>query len=289
MVSRYACSMTSPRFFWPSLGRAFAHIWHPRMLLLTLLPFLISGVLAVAMYYFFWGDAIALVKRLLDDSSLLQAAYHWMSAIGLTNANAFLAPLIVVGLSVPMLIVLSLLCVSLLAMPQALRFVSDRRFAALDKRGQSALVQSAASSFAWTAIAVLVLVLSIPLWLIPPLVMVIPPLIWGWLTYKVMSFDALAEHATAEERRNVIDNHKTVLLTMGVLTGFIGAAPSLLWAAGSITVVVLFPLISVISLWLYTLGFVFTALWFVHYCLAALADHRGQQQALDAAFPSVSS
>ena len=42
---------------------------------------------------------------------------------------------------------------------------------------------------------------SLPLWLIPPLVLVVPPLIWGWLTYRVFSFDVLSLHASRDERR----------------------------------------------------------------------------------------
>jgi hypothetical protein len=244
----------------------------------------ICGILALVAYYYFWGDAIAGLKSALDSWHLLQTAYGWLDWMGLHNANAFLAPLIIVGLTVPILVVLSLLVVSLLALPQALSFVSSRRFAKLERKGKSAMIQSAANSFGWTALALLALIVSIPLWFIPPLIMIVPPLIWGWLTYKVMSFDALAEHASAQERRVLVSNHRTSLLAMGITTGLIGAAPSLLWV-GSIATVILFPLISLISLWLYTVGFVFTALWFVHYCLAALEDERGQRSAMDA-FPA---
>jgi Etoposide-induced protein 2.4 (EI24) len=273
--------MKNTTLFWPSLGRALAHIWHPRMLLLTLLPFVLCGVLLLGVYFLFWESAVAAIKVGLDSSQMLQTAYGWLAWMGFKNANAFLAPLLVVAFSVPPMVVLSLLVVSLLAMPQALKFVAERKFPSLERRGKSVLVQSAISSLGWTLIALLALLCSIPLWFIPPLFMVLPPLIWGWLTYKVMSFDALADHATSEERRSVISNHKTSLLTMGIVTGLIGAAPSLLWV-GSIATVILFPLISLIALWLYTVGFVFTALWFVHYCLAALEDERGINQSMQA-------
>lgn len=272
------------KLFWSSFGRAAAHIWHPRMLLLTMLPFVICGMLALLGYYFFWESSIAAVKAFLDNSELLQSGYGWLAWMGIKNANAFLAPLMIVALIVPILVLLSLIVVSLLALPQALKFVADRRFASLERKSQGAFIQSAFSSLGWTGVAVIAMIASIPLWFIPPLFLVLPPLIWGWLTYKVMSFDALAEHASADERRRVIQNHKPQLLAIGVITGYIGALPSLLWVM-SIATVILFPLISLFSVWLYTLGFVFTALWFVNYCLAALEDERGQNKAMEA-FPS---
>jgi hypothetical protein len=118
-------------------------------------------------------------------------------------------------------------------------------------------------------LALLALAVSIPLWLLPPLVLVLPPLIWGWLTYRVMAFDALAEHASAQERREILKTHRLSLLGMGVFCGFLGAAPSLIWASGALfaaAFVILVPL----AIWIYMLVFAFSSLWFAHYGLAAL-------------------
>jgi hypothetical protein len=121
------------------------------------------------------------------------------------------------------------------------------------------------------------IVLSIPLWFVPPLVLIVPPLIWGWLTYRVLSFDVLAEHASPEERRELMREHRWPLLAMGVIAGYLGAAPSMLWAI-SATLLIFAPLLIVISIWLYTLVFAFSALWFAHYALAALQRLRRDRQ-----------
>jgi hypothetical protein len=123
------------------------------------------------------------------------------------------------------------------------------------------------------AVALLLLVLSLPLWLIPPLALVLPPLIWGWLTYRVMSFDVLAEHASASERKQLMLERRWPLLAIGICTGYLGAAPALLWAVSAATLV-LAPLLVVASLWLYTLVFAFSSLWFAHFALAALQQLR---------------
>jgi hypothetical protein len=126
-----------------------------------------------------------------------------------------------------------------------------------------------------TVLAVVALVVSIPLWLVPPLVLVLPPLIWGWLTYRVMAFDALAEHASTEERRAILRRHRTSLLGIGVLTGYLGAAPSLVWASGVVFAAAFFILVP-LAIWIYTLVFAFSSLWFAHYCLAALERLRSE-------------
>ena len=84
--------------------------------------------------------------------------------------------------------------------PALTRLVAERRFPALEQKQGASFFGSVARSLGLTLLALLALVVSMPLWLIPPLVLILPPLIWGWLTYRVMSFDALAEHASREER-----------------------------------------------------------------------------------------
>jgi hypothetical protein len=91
----------------------------------------------------------------------------------------------------------------------------------------------------------------------------------------VMTYDVLAEHASKQERIELMRRYRFPLLGMGVLTGAMGAAPSLVWASGALfaaAFVILIP----IAVWIYTLVFVFSALWYVHFLLAALSDMRSE-------------
>ena len=121
--------------------------------------------------------------------------------------------------------------------------------------------------------ALAALVLTLPLWLIPPLALLLPPLILGWLTYRVMAHDVLAEHADAAERAALLREHRAPLLAIGVTCGYLGAAPSLIWAFG-VLALPMAPLLLPVYVWLYTLVEVFAALWFAHYMLAALDARR---------------
>ena len=94
-----------------------------------------------------------------------------------------------------------------------------------------------------------------------------------------MAYDALVDHASAEERREIFRRHRGSLLTIGVLSGYLGAAPSLLWASGAMFIAMA-PLLVPVAIWLYTLVFAFSSLWFAHYCLAALEQLRKQNNAL---------
>lgn len=268
-----------------SCGRAAAYCLHPRVILLSLLPLLLSGALALLLGWFYWETAVALVRAQLEAWSLVGSALDWLSAVGLDGLRAMLAPLIVVALAVPLLVVVSLLIVALVMMPKLVDLVAARRFPALERRHGEPLWRSMLASLGAALAALFALLVTVPLWLIPPLVLLIPPLIWGWLSYRVMSFDALAEHATRDERQRIMAEHRLPLLGIGVLTGYLGAAPALVWAVGA-AALAFAPFLIVLSMWLYTLVFAFSALWFVHYALAALEALRAAAP-VPAAAPAV--
>ncbi|MGI9133627.1 MAG: EI24 domain-containing protein, partial [Rhodoferax sp.] len=214
------------------------------------------------------------------SSPYLNHAWAWLEGVGLGQLKTVLAPLIVIFTVTPLIVVLSLLMVAFLMTPQLVRLVAKRRFAALEMRAGASLLGSLVWSLGSTLAALTALVLTVPLWFVPPLILVLPPLIWGWLTYRVMAFDALAEHATAPERVLLLRRHRLPLLAMGVICGFLGAAPNLVWASGALFAAA-FVILAPVAIWIYTLVFVFASLWFAHYCLGALQALRREPVVLD--------
>ena len=263
------------RLLLDSFWRALAYCLHTRVIALSFLPLVLMVVLALGLGYFFWEGALDWVRVTLEASSVINAIWDWLQSVGAGSLKAVLAPLIVIFAVTPLIVVLSLLLVAVLMTPALTALVAERRFAQLERKRGSSLTVSLLWSLGSTVLALVALVVSVPLWLVPPLILVLPPLIWGWLTYRVMAFDALAEHASAEERRAIFQMHRGKLLAIGIVCGYMGAAPSLLWASGALfaaAFVILVPL----AIWIYTLVFAFSSLWFAHYCLAALQALRSQ-------------
>ena len=254
---------------WDAFGRAIATCMHPRVMLWSMLPLALVcaavGLLGLA----YWEFALDAVRATLDAWSLGNMVLHWLQSVDASGLRALVAPIVVVALAVPVVMLVTLLLVAALAAPAVVRMVAARRFPHLhEARGASGL-QRVLWSLACTAAALLALVLSIPLWLVPPLVMVLPPLIWGWLIDHVLGFDVLARHASAAERRLVLRGRRWSLLAMGILCGYLASLPSLIWAVSS-TAVLLAPLLGLVAVWMYTVVFVFSASWFAHFCLAEL-------------------
>jgi hypothetical protein len=268
-----------PDAFW----RAVAYCLHPRVIALSLLPLVISGVLVFAFMFFFWEGAIAGVRATLESWLLIDSLLRWLDSLGLQSFRSALAAIVVLAGVLPVVILMSLLLVALLMTPAIVRLVAERRFPLLEKKRGGTLLQSAAASLGATLLALVLIVLSMPLWLIPPLVMVLPPLIWGWLTYRVFGFDVLAEHASSEERRALLREHRMPMLVMGILCGYLGAVPSLIWAVSGVTAVIFAPFVVLLAIWLYTLVFAFSTAWFTHYALAALQARRAAEPVVESA------
>jgi Etoposide-induced protein 2.4 (EI24) len=258
--------------FW----RAVANCLHPRVILWTLLPLVIAGSAVFGLGWLYWESAIDGVRNTLERWELVAAFLRWLDSVGGATVHAMMAPMILVALAVPLMVVVALVLVASLMTPAVVSVVALQRFPTLERKNGAAWWQGLLWSLACTAAALVALALSIPLWFVPPLVLILPPLIWGWLTCRVFTFDVLASHASTAERRQVAHEERWPLLAIGIVCGYLGAAPSLVWAFSAVTLV-LAPLLVVASMWLYTLVFAFAACWFAHYALAALQRLRERE------------
>lgn len=275
MQHNAAATIPPMSLFLDSFWRAVAYCLHPRVIGLSLLPLLLMVLVAAGLGYFFWDRVVNGVFLWLESTVWLESLTRWLQDMGMGGLKNVLAPLLVIFAVTPVLVVLVLFLVALFMMPALVRMVARRRFAGLERKEGASFTQGAFWSLGSTLLALLALLITVPLWLIPPLILLLPPLIWGWLTYRVMTFDALADHASSDERRQVFRRHRGWLLLMGIATGYMGAAPSLVWASGWFFAAA-FPILIPVAIWIYTLVFAFAALWFAHYGLAALAQLRGQ-------------
>lgn len=261
-----------------SFWRAVMYCLHPRVIVLSILPVVIMGALSLTVGYLYWESALIAVRASLESYELVNAMVHWLEGIGLGGLHLVLAPALVLFLAIPLIVIATLLFVAMFMTPSMVALVASRRFPQLERKRGGSLPGSIMRSLGSTLLAAMALVVTVPLWLVPPLVLILPPLIWGWLTYRVMSYDALADHASREERAQLFRENRLPLLGIGVLSGYLGAAPSLLWASGAMFIAMA-PILVPLAIWIYTLVFAFSSLWFAHYCLAALEQLRKRNSA----------
>lgn len=276
------------KLFIDSFWRAVMYCLMPRVIGLSVLPLVLTVALSGLLGYLYWNDAVLVVQQWLEMSSWLSTVWRWLDGVGFANLKTVVAPLLVIFSVTPLVVVVCLLAVSFFMTPALTRMVMDRRFPDLQRKQGGSLLQS----LGWTLVSVLLalgaFMLTLPMWLVPPLAMLLPAVIWGWLTYRVLVFDVLAEFASAQERHTLMARHRMPWLMMGVITGLMGAAPSLVWASGALFAAA-FVILVPVAIWIYTLVFAFSSLWFAHYALAALQALRQEpvQGAVDDVLPAV--
>jgi len=261
------------KLFMDSFWRALAYCLHPKVIMLSLLPLILMAVIVTGLGAMYWDLAVDTVRTGMEGSPVIGWAWTWLGRVGLMNLKTVLAPLVIILAVTPVVMIMSLLAVSFMMTPALVSLVGARRFPNLERKRGGSLWQSVLWTLMSVILALGALILTLPLWWVPPLAILLPALIWGWLTYRVMTYDVLAEHASSQERIELMKRYRFQLLGMGVLTGAMGAAPSLVWASGALFAAAFVILIPV-AVWIYTLVFIFSALWFVHFLLLALSSLR---------------
>ncbi len=93
---------------------------------------------------------------------------------------------------------------------------------------------------------------------------------------RLMSYDVLAKHASIDERDALLEKYRWPLLLMGIVSGMLGAVPTFFWATSALALV-LFPIVSFVALWVYSIIFVFAALWFSYFLIDALQKMRQEE------------
>lgn len=260
-----------------AFGRAVLSQLHFRMLLLTVLPFVASLALWGVLLWLGYQPLIDWLHGYFVATDSFGTASEALGWLGLGAVNTVLVPLIAMWVLLPLMILTALLFVATMAMPIIVRHVGSRHYPELEKRRGGSFLGSLWTSASSFVIFLVLWLVTLPLALLPPLTFIIQPALWGWLTYRVMAYDALSEHASAQETRDIMRVHRWPLFAIGAIAGVMGAAPTLLWLGGAL--VIFFPVLATGAIWLYVLVFVFSGLWFQHYCLEALALHRAMESA----------
>lgn len=234
--------------------RALLSQLQPAMLALAFLPVLVFAVLWGAVFWFTWGWWLGAFDTLLG---MLPWVGQWFFHPAEQGGNWFamlLAGTLGVVIYVLLVLVAALTFVGIFGMPFMLRHVAAD-YPELERRHGGSIKGSLVNTLWAVFWFVLLSIVTLPLWFVPLLGWFVPLLLFGLLNARVLRYDALSEHASADE---MIVLARAPRLYWRVL-GFGGA------------------LLNVVPL-LWFLSTTLTGLAFIHYALAALAAHRNQSK-----------
>ncbi|WP_417252290.1 EI24 domain-containing protein [Castellaniella sp.] len=208
--------------------RALVSQLHPRMLAALFLPFLVAILGAALLLWFFWTPLTGWLDQEASSWGIFNTVDGWLVALGLFSLKLWMVPLLAAGLLLPMAGILGLGIAAVFVMPLVLQHLEKRDYPGLRRQGQHATVLGT-----WNAIWVGFLfcvgwVLTMPLWLLPPMALVLPVFWWAFAVNRMLRVDAMIEHASGPERRLLWRRHTRSLWLMAGILAVINLVP-LFW------------------------------------------------------------
>ncbi len=211
-----------------AFGRALRSQLHPRMLFALLLPFLIMLGGAILLMIIALGPLTSWLDQQISESSTIIQANQWLLSMGLFSLmtlKSFIVPITAVAILLPLSGILGLAVAAVCVMPMVIAHLSARDYHGLSMQGQQSFFVSL-----WNAIWVSLLfalgwLVTLPFWLVPPLGLLISIFWWTFAFSRMMRLDAIVEHATAQERRLLINRHNVGFWTIGLICALINLIP----------------------------------------------------------------
>lgn len=163
----------------------------------------------------FWAGGVALMAQAIPEIPWQGWAWisHWAAAF------LFLATI------ASLVYATSLLLVAVFALPRLLAIVAVRDYPELSRQGESPFWLSLGNTLAAGAVFLLGWVLTLPLLLVPGMVLVLPLAWTAWLNQRTFRVDALAEHAGCEELRALVASSRPSFYLAGVGTALMAHVP----------------------------------------------------------------
>lgn len=206
-----------------SLGVALRCLLTRRIMRVMIWPLVGAIVLWAVVAGVFWGDWVQLMQRLVESRAL----EHVISTSVLAFVGAALAWVLVLPLYLLFVLATALIVTAVIGMPAMVSMIAERYYPELERAKGGTVAGSLWSATSATAIFVVLLILSVPLWFLVPFGGVIfPLLINGWLNTRLFRYDALAEHATPNEYRALLRECRGELYGLGLVLAALQVLPS---------------------------------------------------------------
>jgi uncharacterized protein involved in cysteine biosynthesis len=229
-----------------ALARALRDLFSLRVLWVVVWPMLLALLLWLALGISFWGTFSGWIEQGLDAIGI----QTWLAELEPAWIANALQALLHLMLFVPLVMLTALVITALFGMPALIRVVAERDYPELERENGGGLIGSLWNAVVAIVVFVALWLVTLPLWLIGVGV-IVPFVAAAYLNQRLFRYDAIAEHASADEMAVLFRQERSRWWSLGLLTGLVQFVPLL-----------------------NLLGPVFAALAFIHFGLARLARQR---------------
>lgn len=196
-----------------AFGNAVRSVLHPKMLVLTIWPMLAALALWLGLAWFQWDNWSQWMGGLIAGSEFSDR----LSQHGLSNIVHYSVWLLLWLLLAPMILITAVLIAAVIAMPLMVNFVAARDYPALEKRHGGNVIGSIVNALVAVLVFAGLWIVTLPLWLTGVLAPVMPVVLSAYLNQRLFRYDALAEHASADEYRAILDSNWGRMYLLGLM------------------------------------------------------------------------
>lgn len=203
--------------------RAMRDLKEPRVLAVMVLPVLASLALWFVVGMWFWQSWVTVLGEAIGSMQIAR----WLRDWGMQWLVDGMGVMALIVLMLPALLITNMILTEIFAMPVMVKLVAERDCPALDKRNGGTLPGSLFNASVGITIYLVVFVVSLPLWLLGPVGLLASALNSAYLAQRLFRYDALSEHASADEFRALVKNARGRLFLLGLTLAPLNFVPIL--------------------------------------------------------------
>jgi hypothetical protein len=205
-----------------AIGYGLVNLFHPRMLWLMAWPMLVSLAIWGTAALFLWTKLALWLAGVLKP--WVEPALGYVR-LDFGDATLIAANVILFLLFVPLVYLTALFILGVFGMQKMVDYVAERSFPQLERRRGGGAVGSVGNGLIALFGVIGLFIVSIPLWILPPLWPLIPLAILSWVNQRLLRYDALAEHADREEMARLFRERRGGLYALGIMLALLAYVP----------------------------------------------------------------
>ena len=205
-----------------ALGYGLVNLFHPRMLWLMAWPMLVALAIWGTAALFLWTRLALWLAGVLKP--WVEPALGYVR-LDFGDATLIAANVILFLLFVPLVYLTALFILGVFGMQKMVDYVAERSFPQLERRRGGGAAGSVGNGLIALLGLIGLFIVSIPLWILPPLWPLIPLAILSWVNQRLLRYDALAEHADRQEMARLFRERRGGLYALGIMLALLAYVP----------------------------------------------------------------
>ena len=201
-----------------------------KMVWITVWPLLTASLLWLAIGWLFSDNLSEMMFLVFAEFGFRE----WMEdqAPGwLTSSIQWLLNMLVF---IPLVIVTTLIITAVFSMPALINHVAKRHYPDLKYQSGGTVLGGIVNTFYAIFFYIIIWIVTLPLWALG-IGIIVPFIAAAYLNQQLFRYDALSEHASPDEIKQLLASSRFSLWSLGLLTGFLQYIPVINFFAPSLT------------------------------------------------------